>query len=569
MADDCSNLDDDGLDFDDDGVNWRIYREVPSNVSWAFTLRHKNRCQRCDSRSKPKIQCNMCNLVWHRECLSPEMPPEAKVDGNFFACSVVCRKEAHAIRFPNTPFDINSSGVRSPLNEFSDGGGDGEGGSASSSDHEVNHSGDVDVGLINGTFPLTPDDNPPSGSDDGSVSPDLFARPRNTSPRPSPSRPLSHNLRRRLHNSSVVDGLLTPPSSPRPPSPRGRTPSTPPLARSRSLSSGRTRSPFRPRAAPTPVNYMQADPNVLVEVTAGMHLGPDRDCLPGPWGRLSLDDVCLLPPPSPRIPAHLLRAYSAAVNRTALLINSTAPVYDHGLQRLLNVLPKLCLAPLRRRWVKQALKVLEVFPNVRPAYVEQLVEAVGQISNRPRPARRPTPDQQRAKACRRTLTSTGSLSKAVRALLSDGLASVDEATLQKLRDLHPPASLPPSSPTRAGRPGAVYTASDGDIVSHILKLDPASASGIGGWTPELLRVAAEAMPPSSTPDPQLQAPPAPTPSENTCSVWLMQWLVTAQWNVIGFSPAGFSPSAKMPPAASGPLPLAPFLPASAAQWASG
>ena len=87
------------------GVDWELYPNVPSTVSWAWTKHHESTCQGCGEakytqakkgeRKKlvPFVSCNMCNFVWHHTCLTPVMPEDAD-QLCFFACSNACKEEA-------------------------------------------------------------------------------------------------------------------------------------------------------------------------------------------------------------------------------------------------------------------------------------------------------------------------------------------------------------------------------------------------------------------------------------------------------------------------------------------
>ena len=214
-----------------------------------------------------------------------------------------------------------------------------------------------------------------------------------------------------------------------------------------------------------------------------------------------MDEVCRLPPPDHKLPSKVLSAFTHAANRLATRIKDTRRANgtpDFGLARLLLVMPKLCLTPAKpKRWVKRTIAMLQTFPDVRPSYVAQLV----QVATKPLTARRQTTsDVARARACARVTTTTGSLAKGVKAFLSQGLEVVDEATMTKLRQLHPQPevnSYPPT--TRGGQATVTYTAKEPDVERKLVKLDQATAPGFDGWSAKLLVAAAQVVVPECRP----------------------------------------------------------------------
>ena len=255
------------------------------------------------------------------------------------------------------------------------------------------------------------------------------------------------------------------------------------------------------RAAPT------VDPDVLVEVGPGMAA---ENLLPGPWAALTADLICLLPAPERNLPSAVARAFRDAANRVATLIEeSRGPTQprDHGLARLLLVMPKLTLTPLHpKRWTKRAVMVLKAFPNVRQEHVDGLIR-VATSAHQGRRSTVTSKDSKRAKACQRVVATTGSLSKGVRAFLSNGLEPVNAAMVDKLRRLHPLPRAGTEFPrTRSRNPTPTYTADQNDVQRKVLSVDASTAAGFDGWTPRLVIAAASIVSPDCRPGPDVPAP---------------------------------------------------------------
>ena len=238
--------------------------------------------------------------------------------------------------------------------------------------------------------------------------------------------------------------------------------------------------------------------HVLLEVQCGMNCG---EGLPGPWHPITLETVALLPKPAKVKVARLRMAFSKAVGRITALIEK-APALDRGLLRLMLVMPKLLLARKggRKTWVRAAVKACEAFPNVSAKFVQQVVESAAIHKERRMQANRHQPNEQDhdwqaeqcIARCKAVLAKTGSITKALRSLLSSGIHKGTDDVMQQLRDLHPPQRHGDELGAFVKKHRAhkcLLEVKPEHIQEFLLEYDPTAASGIDGWDISLMREA--------------------------------------------------------------------------------
>ena len=82
-----------------EGELYSWFEGVAKDVSFAHTV-ISDECRLCEEEvtkaerdACTAIACNMCNWVWHLDCLTPHITAEQCANAAFFACGEECTQE--------------------------------------------------------------------------------------------------------------------------------------------------------------------------------------------------------------------------------------------------------------------------------------------------------------------------------------------------------------------------------------------------------------------------------------------------------------------------------------------
>jgi hypothetical protein len=198
----------------------------------------------------------------------------------------------------------------------------------------------------------------------------------------------------------------------------------------------------------------------------------------------------------PDITGQLAKQFKAASIRTASLYIESVQRGDKlaamAYQRLLFYMPKLTLCSWAgEKWRGLAIANLRIYPAANAQYLSRLVRFCRKAPTPRSETQQIAAAKKKAKASRRGLRTTGCLSKAIRVLVGNGIASGDDEDITLLEKMHPraPIGAEPFPQQRNITPR--WRASDRDIITNIKDMPNDVRGGLDGWLPSHMKLAGE------------------------------------------------------------------------------